>query len=101
MNTQQVCHCSFCGRTANEVKKLIAGPAAYICDQFIFSFADLIFEDGEKTYDIRSEFETFLQDLMDIKNLAPDMLGQVMWYVKGVAFATREISKSGKKNSPS
>jgi hypothetical protein len=37
--------------------------------------------------------------MMDIKNLAPDMLGQVMWYVKGVAFATREINKRLEKSS--
>jgi ClpX C4-type zinc finger len=27
--------CSFCGRTAEEVKKLIAGPGVYICDRCI------------------------------------------------------------------
>ena len=27
--------CSFCGRTQDEVKKLIAGPGVYICDECI------------------------------------------------------------------
>jgi ATP-dependent Clp protease ATP-binding subunit ClpX len=28
-------YCSFCGRSQHEVKKLIAGPAVYICDACI------------------------------------------------------------------
>ncbi|MCJ8277486.1 MAG: hypothetical protein HRT44_00645, partial [Bdellovibrionales bacterium] len=27
--------CSFCGKSQNEVKKLIAGPGVYICDECI------------------------------------------------------------------
>ena len=29
---QGLLFCSFCGKTQNEVKKLVAGPTAYICD---------------------------------------------------------------------
>ena len=28
-------HCSFCGKSQNEVKKLIAGRGVYICDECI------------------------------------------------------------------
>ena len=28
-------HCSFCGRGPNEVKRLIAGPMVFICDECI------------------------------------------------------------------
>ena len=27
--------CSFCGKTQEEVKKIIAGPTVYICDECI------------------------------------------------------------------
>jgi ATP-dependent Clp protease ATP-binding subunit ClpX len=27
--------CSFCGKTQKEIKKLIAGPGVYICDECI------------------------------------------------------------------
>ena len=27
-------HCSFCGKNQNEVKKLIAGPSVYVCDEW-------------------------------------------------------------------
>ncbi|MBX9703068.1 MAG: hypothetical protein K2X39_02835, partial [Silvanigrellaceae bacterium] len=26
-------HCSFCGKSQREVKKLIAGPNVYVCDE--------------------------------------------------------------------
>ena len=38
--------CSFCGKSQNEVKRLIAGPAAYICDECIDLCNDIIVEDG-------------------------------------------------------
>ncbi len=30
-----VLRCSFCGQSENEVKKLVAGPNVYICDQCV------------------------------------------------------------------
>jgi epoxyqueuosine reductase QueG len=32
---KHVLRCSFCGKSENEVKKLVAGPHAYICDECI------------------------------------------------------------------
>ena len=32
---QHMLFCSFCGKTQNEVRKLVAGPTAYICDECI------------------------------------------------------------------
>src|SRR5574343_1093192 len=29
-------HCSFCAKSASEVKKLIAGPSVYICDECVY-----------------------------------------------------------------
>ena len=37
--------CSFCGKSQNEVKKLIAGPTVYICDECIDLCNDIISED--------------------------------------------------------
>jgi len=34
-NYGTVLHCSFCGKSQDEVKKLIAGPTVYICDECI------------------------------------------------------------------
>lgn len=40
--------CSFCGKSQSEVKKLIAGPAVYICDECIELCNDIIAEENEK-----------------------------------------------------
>ena len=40
--------CSFCGKTQKQVKKLIAGPGVYICDECIDLCNDIIFEDRTK-----------------------------------------------------
>ncbi|MDM8536400.1 ATP-dependent Clp protease ATP-binding subunit ClpX [Desulfobacterales bacterium HSG17] len=41
-------YCSFCGKNQNEVKKLIAGPAVYICDECIVLCGEIIDEESEK-----------------------------------------------------
>src|SRR6266853_4143990 len=40
--------CSFCGKNQKEVKKLIAGPTVYICDECIGLCNDIIDEEIEK-----------------------------------------------------
>ena len=42
-------HCNFCGKSQKEVKKLIAGPGVYICDECIELCNDIIYEDSLKT----------------------------------------------------
>ncbi|MCP3178268.1 MAG: ATP-dependent Clp protease ATP-binding subunit ClpX [Desulfuromonadales bacterium] len=39
--------CSFCGKAQDEVKKLIAGPAVYICDECIELCRDIIAEEAK------------------------------------------------------
>ena len=38
-------HCSFCGKSQHEVKKLIAGPTVFICDECIDLCSDIIREE--------------------------------------------------------
>lgn len=40
--------CSFCGKSQDEVRKLIAGPAVYICDECVELCNDIIAEENEK-----------------------------------------------------
>ncbi|MEZ4552045.1 MAG: ATP-dependent Clp protease ATP-binding subunit ClpX [Desulfobacterales bacterium] len=44
--------CSFCGKNQQEVKKLIAGPAVYICDECIQLCSEIIEEETSKETDI-------------------------------------------------
>src|SRR3984885_8728361 len=46
--------CSFCGKNQREVKKLIAGPTVYICDECIELCNDIIAEEGQKDSPARS-----------------------------------------------
>jgi ATP-dependent Clp protease ATP-binding subunit ClpX len=38
-------HCSFCGKTQQEVKKLIAGPSIFICDECVGLCSDILNEE--------------------------------------------------------
>jgi ATP-dependent protease Clp ATPase subunit len=50
-------YCSFCGKRQDEVRKLIAGPSVFICDECVTLCADICAEDrpsrvaGEAEYD--------------------------------------------------
>lgn len=48
--------CSFCGRTGDEVRKLIAGPNVYICDECV-AVCDRIIEDEFGQDDAESGFQ--------------------------------------------
>ncbi len=66
----QTLSCSFCGKSQKEVKKLIAGPTVYICDECIGLCNDIIAEeiDREETKDTKlriprpSEIKTILDE---------------------------------------
>jgi ATP-dependent Clp protease ATP-binding subunit ClpX len=49
--------CSFCGKSQEEVKKLIAGPAVYICDECIELCNEIIEEEYEKEVETRKKGE--------------------------------------------
>jgi ATP-dependent Clp protease ATP-binding subunit ClpX len=47
-NNYGTLRCSFCGKSQREVKKLIAGPGVYICDECIELCNDIIAEERER-----------------------------------------------------
>lgn len=49
--------CSFCGKSQNEVKKLIAGPGVYICDECIDLCTDIIEEEKEREESTSTQFK--------------------------------------------
>lgn len=58
--------CSFCGKSQKEVKKLIAGPGVYICDECIDLCNDIIVEEKERDTSNRSTFK--IPKPMEIKD---------------------------------
>ena len=47
--TSDLLKCSFCGKTQKQVKKLIAGPGVYICDECIDLCNEIIVEELSET----------------------------------------------------
>src|ERR1041385_4263293 len=45
--TDDTLRCSFCGKSQNEVKKLIAGPGVYICNECIDICNEIISDDDQ------------------------------------------------------
>ena len=41
-------YCSFCGKSQHEVRKLIAGPSVFICEECVDLCLDIIREDTEE-----------------------------------------------------
>lgn len=41
-------YCSFCGKSQNEVKKLIAGPSVFVCDECVELCNDIIQEEAQE-----------------------------------------------------
>ena len=48
-------YCSFCGKNQNEVRKLIAGPSVYICNECIDLCNDIIKEEIAETSEVDEE----------------------------------------------
>ena len=44
--------CSFCGKTQHQVRKLVAGPASYICDECV-ALASRIIEESDSGRPVR------------------------------------------------
>ncbi len=42
----ELVHCSFCGKSQNEVKKILAGPDVFICDECIGLAVEALEEEG-------------------------------------------------------
>ena len=63
--------CSFCGKTQDEVTRLVEGPGVYICDNCIDFCASLLFEDevaaGNKGKKPKKEKEFILPKPQEIK----------------------------------
>ncbi len=45
----KILYCSFCGKSQHEVRKLIAGPSVYICDECVELCNDIIREELEES----------------------------------------------------
>jgi ATP-dependent Clp protease ATP-binding subunit ClpX len=76
-------HCSFCGKSQDEVKKLIAGPMVYICDECIELCNEIIQEEAKRE---RFEYiKTSIPKPHEIRRILDE-------YVIGQDFAKKVLS---------
>jgi ATP-dependent Clp protease ATP-binding subunit ClpX len=94
--------CSFCGKGQKEVKKLIAGPGVYICDECIDLCMDIIDEEKEKETSVKGTFK--VPKPADIKGFLDDYVIGQLKAKKSLAVAVHNHYKrinaiqSGKKS---
>ncbi len=97
--------CSFCGKSQKQVKKLIAGPGVYICDECIDLCNDIIEEELSGESEVRfdelpkpREIYTFLNDYVIGQDRAKKILSVAVYnHYKRVQAASEndiELSKS-------
>jgi ATP-dependent Clp protease ATP-binding subunit ClpX len=58
--------CSFCGKSQDQVKRLIAGPNVYICDECIELCQEIIHEEFEENFDMVSSDLPKPKEIKDI-----------------------------------
>lgn len=94
--------CSFCGKGQKEVKKLIAGPGVYICDECIDLCMDIIDEEKDKEVAVKGAFR--VPKPMEIRSFLDDYVIGQLQAKKTIAVAVhnhykRINSLQGKKSS--
>ncbi|MCU4119365.1 ATP-dependent Clp protease ATP-binding subunit ClpX [Variovorax sp. N23] len=70
-SSEKTLYCSFCGKSQHEVKKLIAGPSVFICDECIDLCNEIIRDElpaGDEARDARSDLPTPLEIKTNLDN---------------------------------
>ncbi len=85
--TKELFGCSFCGKSQNAVKRLVAGPSVYICDECVALCNAILTEhetyDDDETVIVRGLEEMATEDL--VRNL------------EGASTVSRSIDRHFKK----
>lgn len=77
-----VLHCSFCKKSQNDVKKLVAGPSVYVCDECI-KLCNKIIEEDRTTKELEGEAINLptphaIKEFLDLYVIAQDEAKKVL-----------------------
>ena len=65
-DSKNTLYCSFCGKSQHEVRKLIAGPTVFICDECVELCMDIIREEGKSSISKTQEGVPTPQEICDV-----------------------------------
>ncbi|MDR2505860.1 MAG: ATP-dependent Clp protease ATP-binding subunit ClpX [Oscillospiraceae bacterium] len=65
-NSNDQAHCSFCGKGQDQVRRIVAGPSIYICDECVMLCQDIIADDLGLTQPTRSPDQLRPKDIKSI-----------------------------------
>ncbi len=67
-DSKNTLYCSFCGKSQHEVRKLIAGPTVFICDECVELCMDIIREENKSSLIKSTEGTPSPQEILDVLN---------------------------------
>ena len=68
-NNKNILYCSFCGKSQHEVRKLIAGPTVFICDECVELCMDIIKEESKDSPESRPSRPTDIDPIFSFLHL--------------------------------
>ena len=95
-------YCSFCGKSQNEVRKLIAGPSVFICDECVDLCNDIIqeeLEDRNESGEISLPKPSEIKDILDDYVIDQDQAKKVLSVAVYNHYKRLSDNKKTKKDS--